>query len=306
MATVLITGGTGLIGSHIAKRLIEMDQQVIILTRNPKGKKAANGMSYAEWDIEQQLIDENAFSKADHIIHLAGAGVADKKWSASRKKEIKDSRVKSGELLLKCLGTFPNKIKTIVSTSAIGWYGPDPDSSYPSSSFHESAKPDISFLGTTCREWEESIAPARAKTRLVILRVGIVMAKEGGAFREFYKPLRSGIAAVLGNGQQIVSWIHIDDLVDLYLFALDHTDMKGVFNAVAPYPVSNKTLILSMAKARGKFYIPVPVPAFVLKIMMGEMSIEVLKSATVSAEKLLATGFQFRFPTIDEAMKDLA
>jgi len=305
MATVLITGGTGMIGSHVAKRLMEMDQEVIILTRDAKGKKAGNGISYAEWDVEQQLIDENAFSKADHIIHLAGAGVADKKWSPSRKKEIRDSRVKSGELLLKCLGTVPNKIKTIVSTSAIGWYGPDPDSS-SSSSFHESAKPDIGFLGTTCREWEEIIAPASAKTRLVILRVGIVMAKEGGAFREFYKPLRSGIAAVLGNGQQMVSWIHIDDLVDLYLFALDHAEMKGVFNAVAPNPVSNKTLVISMAKARGKFYIPVPVPSFVLKIMMGEMSIEVLKSATVSAEKLLATGFQFRFPTIDEAMKNLA
>jgi uncharacterized protein (TIGR01777 family) len=140
----------------------------------------------------------------------------------------------------------------------------------------------------------------------VIFRVGIVLANEGGALREFKKPLKGGIAAILGSGKQMVSWIHVDDLVSLFVQAVENDALKGIYNAVAPGPVSNKDLTLALAKARGRFFIPIKVPSFFLKIVMGEMSVEVLKSATVSAEKISATGFRFQFPAITEAMKDLA
>ncbi len=142
--------------------------------------------------------------------------------------------------------------------------------------------------------------------RLVKLRTGIVLSKDGGALKEFIKPLRAGIAAILGNGKQVVSWIHIDDIARMYVQALENEKLSGVYNAVAPKPVSNKALVLELAKQmKGKFHIPIYVPSFVLKMMLGEMSIEVLKSATVSGDKIRSTGFQFLFPTLESALKDL-
>ena len=139
--------------------------------------------------------------------------------------------------------------------------------------------------------------------RLVIIRTGIVLAKEGGAFKEFLDPLKFRLATILGSGKQMVSWIHIDDLVNIYIYAVENADMKGVFNAVAPNPVTNKEMILSIARARRKFFIPVKVPSFVLKTVLGEMSIEVLKSATVSGRKIVDEGYQFQFSHIDSAVQ---
>jgi hypothetical protein len=308
MASILITGGTGMIGRLLTKILIEKGYEVIVLSRNRmtnNGQQSA--LTFAHWDIENQLVDADAIQKADHIIHLAGAGVADKRWNLKRKKEIVDSRIQSSVLLVKALTEIPNKIKSIISASAIGWYGPDTKASIETG-FAEDAVADTAFLGETCRLWEESIQPVEAlHKRLVKLRVGIVLSNDGGAFVEFKKPLKSGLATILGNGEQVVSWIHIEDLCRLYICALEHEDMHGVYNAVAPYPVTNRQLIIKLAKKmRGKFYIPVYVPSFVLKIAMGEMSVEILKSATVSSKKAKATGFDFLYPTIDAALENLA
>lgn len=305
MPTVLITGGTGTIGKAISLALLKKNYEVIILTRDPSVGQPQPGLSYSYWDPNTQTIDSDAFCRADHIIHLAGAGVADKRWSPKRKAEIRESRVKGGELLVRSLKNLPHKISSLISSSAIGWYGPDPaiPNLHP---FKETDPWAPGFLGETCRDWENSIAPAGEMTRLAIIRTGIVLSNEGGALTEFKKPLQFAVAAVLGNGKQMVSWIHIDDLVSLFICAMENNEWKGVFNGVAPQPVSNRALTLSLAKAKRKFYIPAPVPAFMLKIIMGEMSIEVLKSATVSAEKTEAQGFSFRFRDIDTAMKDLA
>lgn len=306
MATILITGGTGMIGTRLTEMLVEKGYEVIILTRNPKTNHPLPDVSYARWDVEGQNIDPAAVAKADHIIHLAGAGVADKRWSESRKQEILHSRTASSALIVKALKENPNQVQSVISASAIGWYGPDTDKSRKDG-FLEEAPADGAFLGETCRAWEASIEPVTTLgKRLVKLRTGIVLSRKGGALVEFMKPLKAGIASILGDGSQIVSWIHVDDLCQMFLFAIENESMHGAYNAVAPHPVSNKALTLSLAKQmRGSFYIPVYVPSFILKIMLGEMSIEVLKSTNVSAHKIQMTGFDFTYSTIEKALAEL-
>lgn len=303
--TVLITGGTGLVGKALTRALVEKGYQVIILSRNLNGKPVSGSVQYAQWDVKKQQVDLDALRKADHIIHLAGAGVVEKKWTEAYKKEIVESRTASSQLLIHALQNNPNKVKTIASASAIGWYGADSD---PVHAFIETDTADSSFLGDTCRRWEASIEPVESLgKRLVKLRIGIVLSNEGGALAEFKKPLKFGVAAVLGSGKQIVSWIHIDDLCRMFIEGIEQENLSGSYNAVAPNPVSNKTLVTTLARAmKCRFCIPMHVPAFVLKIMMGQRSIEVLKSAKVSSKKITDAGFTFQYNTIEEALENLA
>jgi uncharacterized protein len=311
METVLITGGTGMVGRYLTQYLQQKGYAVNWLSRKAGetsiggDKKLGNKVQVFQWDIDKQTIDEKAISSADYIIHLAGAGVADKRWTPKRKEEILDSRTKSSALIVKALSEIPNKVKTVVSASAIGWYGPDrPDSKSP---FTEDALYYPGFLGDTCKAWEDSIAPVTTlNKRLVRLRIGIVVSGTGGAITEFKKPLRAGIAPIFGSGKQIVSWIHIYDLCNLFLYAMENRDIQGIFNAVAPNPVSSRALIFALGRSmEKKLLIPVPVPSFLLKIILGEMSIEILKSATVSSKKAEAAGFQFSYPTIEQAVENL-
>lgn len=233
--------------------------------------------------------------------------MGEKRWSKKRKQEIVDSRVQSGMLLAKSLQGNPNKVSTVIAASAIGWYGDDKLRSKEKSNFTEEDPADSAFLGDTCRQWEESIQPVAALgKRLVTLRIGIVLSADGGALPSFRKPIKMGIASILGSGRQVISWIHIDDIARLFLFAIENEKVQGVFNAVAPQPVTNENLVITLAKQmKGNFYIPVNVPGFLLKIILGEMSIEVLKSATVSSAKISRSGFQFLFPTINHSLQDL-
>ena len=309
MATVLITGGTGLIGSALANELLNRSYDVIILTRSPEKYSNTSRLSYAKWDIEKQTIDGDVITKADCIIHLAGEGIADKRWTLKRKKQIVESRIKSSTLLVKALQENVNNVRVVVSASGVGWYG-SPSLTLPGGKgteknpFEENDPAAEDFLGTTCKEWEASIDPVSSLgKRLVKFRTGIVLSKEGGAIKEFKKPLRFGIATILGNGKQIMSWIHIDDLVRLYIFAIGNEKLDGVYNAVSPHPVTNKKLIIQLAKImRGKFYIPIFVPSFILKIVVGELSIEVLKSAAVSCKKIKKEGYTFLYPSLTAAL----
>jgi uncharacterized protein (TIGR01777 family) len=309
MARVLITGGTGLVGTAIKNLLLQKGYEVVLLTRSTVSK-----VGYAHWDINAGTIDTTAIAEADFIIHLAGAGVADKRWSVARKQEILDSRTKSSALLVKALQETPNKVKAVISASAIGWYGPDNtngDNNIASQGFVETDSSYPDFLGTTCAAWEASIEPVTANTnglqkRLVCLRTGIVLSKQGGALKEFLKPLAVRMAAVLGNGKQMISWIDVRDLAKMFVYAIEHENISGSYNAVAPSPVSNKTLTKTLASVLyGKFYITTYVPSFILKIMLGEMSIEVLKSTTVSAQKIQDAGFVFDYPEITKSLSTL-
>ncbi len=307
MPTVLITGGTGLIGKALSAMLLRKGYEVIILSRNASATtEQQTGISYARWNVETAEIDKTALAKADFIIHLAGAGVAEKRWTEKRKKEIEESRTKSGALLVKALRETENKVKAVISSSAIGWYGSDTPTSL-NKGFSEDWKSSGDFLGHTCKLWEASIQPVeKLDKRLVILRTGIVLSNEGGALLGFKKPLKFGIAGVLGGGDQITSWIHIEDTCRMYVYALEN-EMSGIFNAVAPHPVTNKELTLALAKSlRGRSFVAVHIPSFVLKVMLGEMSVEVLKSTNVSVIKLRREGFQFTYPTIEAALAQLA
>lgn len=306
MATILLTGGTGMIGRALQQFLTRKGYSVIVLVRDDAKRPQVNNITYARWNIEKGEIDKDAIASADYIIHLAGANVAAKRWTAKRKHEIVDSRVKSGNLIVKSLKEIPNKVKAVVSVSAIGWYGPDTVVS-KQEGFTENTLANNDFLGNTCRLWEESIQPVEALgKRLIITRLGIVLSNEGGALAEFKKPLKAGVAAILGNGKQVISWIHMDDVCRLFLFAVEHETMQGIYNAVANETISNKAFTLALAqKMRGKFFIPVHVPAFALQLAMGEMSIEVLKSATVSNKKIHDAGFTFLYPSVDAALDDL-
>lgn len=305
-----------MIGTALSRLLLSEGYNVIILSRNPQetaGRheiaverkifRSSGRLFYSRWDIRNMSIDHTALREADYVVHLAGAGVADKPWTEARKREILESRTQSSALLVKCLRENPNKVKAVISASAIGWYGPDKGKAFVEDDPHAH-----DFLGETCRLWEESIQPVESELgkRLVKLRQGIVLSREGGAMKEFIKPLMMGAATVLGDGTQMVSWVHIDDICRAFLYAIEQEELKGVFNLTSPNPVDNRTLVTTIAKARnGKLYIPVRVPAGILKAILGEMSIEVLKSARVDSQKIRQHGFQFRYPDLPAAVEHL-
>ena len=304
MQTVLITGGTGMIGQALAKQLLANGYDVIILSRNPK-RSSRPHLTYAKWDIEKGEIDEYALVNTNIIVHLAGEGVADKRWSDKRKQTIVDSRVQSGNLLVKALSENKHQVKTFIAASAIGWYGPDTAKSLEEG-FVETDAADNSYLGNTCKLWEQSTeAIGGMGIRLVRLRIGIVFNKKGGALAEFLKPAKFALATILSNGKQIVSWIHHHDLCKMIQYAIETPALQGVYNAVAPNPVTNKRLVITIAKNTYPIYFPSFVPSFVLKLMLGEMSIEVLKSTKVSAQKIQDAGFVFDYPNVEEAIIDL-
>lgn len=301
MDTVLITGGTGLVGHALTQLLLEKGYKVIILTRKVKSSDHPH-LRYATWDIARGTIDVSALQEADHIVHLAGASVSDGRWTAARKKEIVDSRVKSGELICAQLAQHENKVRKVISASATGYYG-----EYHGQTFTEDAPPADDFLGSTCAAWENSIRKAEdLGKRVIILRTGLVLSFDGGALKEFYQPLRMGFATIMGSGDQWISWIHVQDLARLYFNAIVNDQLDGVYNAVAPNPVINKELVMTLAHvAKGRSFVPVHVPAFALKLALGEMSVEVLKSVKVSAEKIMGTGFMFSYPTVRAAIEQL-
>jgi uncharacterized protein (TIGR01777 family) len=299
MKTIGITGGSGFVGSHLTVLLVSKRYEVVIFSRDT-AKDPGKMVTYAHWDAERGECDVNALKKVDAVVNLAGAGIADERWSEKRKREIVNSRVKGTNFLVSQLKQYAPGCKTFVAASAMGYYGPDSEDAIP---FTETSPPGEDFLGDTCRQWEGASQKASEFARTVILRFGIVLGKESGAFPKFAKPMSFGIAPVLGSGKQVMSWIEINDLARLILFALEHEEISGVYNAVSPNPVTCRELMKTIALVKGGIKIPVTIPVFLLKIALGEMSSEVLKSCTVSAQKILSTGFIFDHPGIQGAVK---
>jgi uncharacterized protein (TIGR01777 family) len=311
MKRILVAGGSGNIGKTLCKRLLQKGYEVCVLSReyptpsNALNTEASgtNKILVAHWSPHKGIIDNHAIAWADAIINLAGAGIADKRWTKHRKQEIVRSRVACGSLLVKALQETDNKVQCVVNASAIGWYGSD----HGQEPFIEDLPAADDFLGAVCKQWEDSVqALSRLGKRLVILRTGIVLGRHGGAFQEFLKPLKMRVAAVLGNGKQLISWIHEEDLCDMYIHAIEQPTLCGVYNAVAPKPVSNEYLMRRLAATLyRKGTITIKIPRFVLRIVLGSVSEELLKSCTVSAAKIKATGFRFQFENIDAAITDL-
>lgn len=253
------------------------------------------------WDIEKQTLDERAIEKADYIINLAGSGIADKRWSKARKKDIIDSRVQSAFLLKKTLETTNHTIKAYLSASAIGFYG-----DRGNERLHETAPKGTGFLTESTVEWEKAVAEvAKTGIRTVVLRTGIVMSTKGGALEKMLLSFMFRLGIYFGNGKQWYSWIHIDDLCRMFIWAIENEKAEGVYNAVSPQPLSNYDLTKAISTAKGGAYLLMPAPAFALRLAMGEMADAVLNSSKVSSQKIENEGFTFQFPEAVLALKDL-
>lgn len=297
-ATVLITGGSGLIGQHLTQLLQHHGYKVIHLSRSAH----SGDVTTYQWDIEQGQIDERAIQQADHIIHLAGAGIADKRWTKARKQVILDSRVQSTSLLAKALRSVDHQVKSFISASAIGYYG-DRNAEWLT---EESEPGKDGFLEEVCIEWEKAADEVAAEgLRTVKIRIGVVLAREGGALPKMVQPMRFGLATYFGDGQQYYSWIHVEDLARLFLFAVEQENMQGVYNAVAPNPLTNKAFTKAVRSGLQQTALLLPAPSFALRMALGQLSDAVLYSARVSADKVQKAGFSYKWTSVAEAVRDL-
>ncbi|MVN77184.1 TIGR01777 family protein [Hymenobacter sp. HMF4947] len=296
---VLITGGTGMIGQRLATLLIDGGHEVALLTREPQ--KTSTFRLFG-WDPQAGTIDPAAVPYADCVVNLAGSSVAEGKWTPERKHEILRSRLDGLELLHRELAKPGHHVRTLLSASAIGIYGDRGDEILYEDS--PAAAPADDFLADVVLQWE---AAARAigslGPRVVLPRIGIVLSPEGGALVPIAKTVRYGAGALLGSGRQYMSWIHLDDLCRLFVQMLEHDAWQGEYNAVAPEPATNKQFTETLAQVMHRPLLLPKVPAFGLKLAMGEMSEIVLGSQRVSADKVLSEGFTFEYPTLRAALE---
>ncbi|GGI22399.1 TIGR01777 family oxidoreductase [Pedobacter mendelii] len=293
---ILITGATGLVGSALKKKLLSIGYEVKSLSRKPEGENTFR------WDVYKQEIDTACLNGVDAVVHLAGEPVADKKWTNERKKQIIDSRVKSAELLFKAIKESKNhNIKSFISASAVGYYGDCGDE------ILTEEKPNgFGFLAECCKLWEQSVDEGkRLSLRIVKLRTGIVLSKDGGALPQLDLPVRLFAGSAIGTGKQWTPWLHLDDMVNMYIEAIENTKMEGSYNACAPFPVTNKALTKSIAKQLHRPFWPIKVPKAAIELLLGERVEAVLMSNNTSAQKLLDAGFKFKFTRIEEALADI-
>lgn len=297
---ILITGMTGLIGGHLLELCRAVGVEVHYLTRNPNKITKEPTLKGFFWDPESGEIEEECLEGVTKIVHLAGASVA-QRWTKRQKKLIITSRERTGELLYDLLSSHTNDVNQLLSASAIGIYPSSLSRLYT----EDSPGRADDFLGNVVQKWE---AAADRFTDLGILvtkvRIGLVLAADGGFLEQIKKPIKNYMGACLGSGRQWQSWIHVEDLVALFIYLLQN-DIDGVFNGVAPSPVKQRYLLKKIAKIFRRPLLLPPVPGFVLEFLVGEMSSMILSSQLVASQKIEQTNFQFQFTQVDKALKDL-
>ncbi|MEP1034430.1 TIGR01777 family oxidoreductase [Ekhidna sp.] len=295
--TVLITGGTGLVGNQLSDLLTSKGYKVTHLSRNPTQKHYQTFY----WDIKKNEIDEEAVTSADAIIHLAGAGVSDKRWTEEWKKEIYKSRIDSTRLLKSKVAELNPNLKHFISASAIGYYGWDTGDQL----MDETSPKGPGFLADVVADWEKEVDVfSELNIKVSKVRIGIVLSEKGGALIELMKPIRYGVGAPLASGDQYMSWIHMQDLCGIFAHTLEKSS-EGVFNGVSPNPYTNKEFTKRVASILKKpLWLP-NVPKFALRLIVGEMADILIGGNRVSSKKVESTGFNFQFSTLDDALQDL-
>jgi len=299
MKRVLIAGGSGMVGTQLKTKLLEKGYKVSILGRSPS--KSDNINSYL-WNITTKTINEKAITTADYIINLTGAGIAESRWTASRKETIISSRVDSTELLIHTIKKTQSTPKAFISASAVGYYGATTSDKI----FTEEDLPGNDFLSKSCQLWEGSSKKNENKNiRQVILRIGIVLSDKGGALAKITTPFKFGLGSAIATGKQYMPWIHIDDLCNIFIKAIEDEQINGTYNAVSPNPTTNNEFSKTLTKTLNKpFWLP-NIPKFILKIALGEMAIIITEGSRASSKKLLSSGFKFEYPTLKKALNNL-
>ena len=294
---ILITGGTGLVGKYLATELRARKHEVRILSRSKSEKPFE-----FYWNLDEKIIDEKAFENIDSIIHLAGATVS-KKWTEDYKKELYSSRIDAANLLLDYCEKKNMHLKSFISASGINYYG-----TFTSDQILEENSGILhhDFLADLSVEWEKAAEKFQEiSDRVVCLRTAVVLAKNGGAFEPLKKLTDLNIGSAVGSGKQWMNWIHIEDLVNMYIFAVENSDLNGSFNAVADEVPTNSNFMKTLAKVSNKFFLPINVPAFVLKSIFGEMSEIILEGTRASNKKIKSKGFDFKYADLKKAFQSL-
>ncbi|WP_273216352.1 TIGR01777 family oxidoreductase [Runella zeae] len=298
--TVLITGGTGIIGRRLTELLLAKGYKVAYLSRR---EVEISDVKVYKWNLDKGWIDPKALAEADYLVHLAGEGIADGRWTNHRKQTIINSRTKTIELIARELQGRPYKLKAFVSASGISFYGTDTGDRH----LVEQTPSGSDFLAHVTRSWENAAdLVAHVGIRTTKLRTGVVLTDKGGALPKIALPIQWGVGAPLGNGKQWVSWIHIDDLCNMYIEALENNQWRGVYNAVAPSPVTNTELTRLIAKViQRPLWLP-NIPAFVLKAIYGEMANVVLGGNYIINQRITKeTDFRYQFSDLEQALENL-
>lgn len=295
---ILITGASGLIGARLTHLLIEQGHRVSHLSRSKKD----GAIPTFVWDVKNKYLDPEALKGVDTIIHLAGAGVADKRWNEKSKKEILESRTHSTRLLCEKLREYNSDIKNVICASAIGYYG----FTMSDKLFTEESEAGSDFLAHVVKEWEaEEDKISALGLRVAKIRIGVVLSEKDGALAQMALPVKLFVGSPLASGKQYLSWIHIDDLCGIFIKAINDDHLNGAYNGVAPHPVTNEEMTKAMAKVLKRPLWAPNVPAFVLKLVVGEMANIVINGSNVSSAKIENAGYQFKFPNLNEALKDV-